>query len=49
MTEPVPCEQCNGTGRVYRYRINDLRYPVKCTGCGGSGIARASTRFLRKG
>jgi DnaJ-class molecular chaperone len=36
---PQPCSTCNGTGRVWRYRIDDRVYPAPCPKCGGKGIA----------
>lgn len=36
---PMKCSHCDGTGRVWRYRMDDRRYPVKCACCDGLGIA----------
>ena len=36
---PIRCPKCDGQGRVFRYRIDDHRYPIVCKGCNGSGIA----------
>lgn len=37
--EPQRCSACDGSGTVWRYRLDDQRYPTACPKCRGKGVA----------